>query len=134
MINFTMVVQNFISKYSQHCHSSLIPGVETFFLRAKGNPGLVYFAKFVQSARKQGHNGDGDYKFSQPLSTKSLAKKQAPEVENESFFLSLSLRPYQSRGQAGVLELVHVLWLKVLLGLVGIDDEVAGRVVPVHVA
>ena len=39
-LNFIMVVQNFISKYSQ---SSLIPGME-IFLRAKGNPGLVYFA------------------------------------------------------------------------------------------
>ena len=46
-LNFTTVVQNFISKYSQHCQSGLIPGMETLFLRAKGNPGLVYFASFV---------------------------------------------------------------------------------------
>ena len=45
--NFTMVVQNFISIYSEHCQSSLIPGLEWSFLRAKGNLGLVYFASFV---------------------------------------------------------------------------------------
>ena len=37
-----VVVENFISKYSQCCKSSLIPGVETAFLRAKGNSGMVH--------------------------------------------------------------------------------------------
>ena len=46
-LNFTMVVQSFIN-YSQHCQSSLIPAAEMSFLRAKGNPGLVYFASFVK--------------------------------------------------------------------------------------
>ena len=42
-LNFTMAVQNFISKYIAN-----VAKAETLFLRAKGNPGLVYFASFVQ--------------------------------------------------------------------------------------
>ena len=34
-------------QYSQHCQRSLIPGAETSSLRAKCNPGLVYFDSFV---------------------------------------------------------------------------------------
>ena len=37
-----------------------IPGAETSFLKAKGNPGFVYVTSFVyKSARKHGHN-EGD--------------------------------------------------------------------------
>ena len=75
-LNFTLVVQNIISKYSQCCQSSLIPDTEMSFLKAKGNPGLVYVASFL-SAGKQGHNGDD--KFSHLLSIKFVAEKQAPE-------------------------------------------------------
>ena len=46
-LNFIMVVQNFTSKYSQCCQSSLIPGMDPSFLKAKGNPGLVHLASFM---------------------------------------------------------------------------------------
>ena len=52
MLNFTMVVQNFSSEYSQCCQSSLIPGAETLFLRAKVNLSLVYFAQFLLLSTK----------------------------------------------------------------------------------
>ena len=47
MVSPSRMAQNFISKCSQSCQSSLIPGTEMSVLRAKGNPGLVYFASFV---------------------------------------------------------------------------------------
>ena len=78
-LSFTMAVENFISKYSQHCQSSLIPDMKASFLRAKGNPFLVYFAPFVYSVLQ---NRD----IMEMINSANLcpqnfyAEKQAPEV------------------------------------------------------
>ena len=60
-LNFTMVVQNFISKDSQRCQSSLIPGMETPFLSAKDNQAWSTLPALC-------------------MSTKILGEKKAPEI------------------------------------------------------
>ena len=98
--------QNFISKYSQRCQSSLIPWCGNVGFKSKRQPLLGLLCQLcAKSSRKQGHNGDD--KFSQHLPTKFLAEEHGPEVWFTQFhpfhsifisfhFISFRLIPFHS--------------------------------------